>query len=202
MVFPILGVLAGLIVTFLIVVALRPSVLRVARTTSVSAPASAVFAHVNDFRRWAAWSPYEKRDPTMRKTYEGATAGKGAIYTWNGNNEVGEGRTTITESRPSDLIRIRLEMVRPFACTNDVEFTFRPQGDQTAVTWTMTGRNRFIAKAAGMFINMDKMIGGDFEKGLAQLKSVVEAAPAVTPVAIKSPATGAAPTDERAAAFA
>ena len=112
----------------------------------------------------------------MKQAYEGAPAGTGAIYTWSGNNEVGEGRMTITESRPSDLIRIKLEFFKPFAATNTAEFTFKPEGNQTAVTWSMTGNNNFMAKAVHLLMNMDKMVGGQFEKGLAQMGSVVEAA--------------------------
>ena len=111
----------------------------------------------------------------MKQTYEGAPAGTGAIYSWVGNKEVGEGRMTMTESRPSDLIRIKLEFFKPFAATNIAEFTFKPEGNQTAVTWSMTGENNFMAKAIHLFMNMDKMIGGQFEKGLAQIKSLVEA---------------------------
>ena len=119
-------------------------------------------------------APYAKRDPAMKKTYEGAPAGTGAIYTWAGNNEVGEGRLTIVESRPNELITIKLEFVRPFAATNTAEFTFKPEGDQTAVTWSLTGKNNLISKAIGLFMDVDKMVGGDFEKGLADLKSVKE----------------------------
>ena len=169
--------LVAIVVVFVVAVAMQPSEFRVTRTASISAPAPAVFAQVNDFHKWEAWSPYAKLDPAMKKAYEGAPAGTGAIYTWAGNSEVGEGRTTIVESRPNELIRITLEMFRPFAGTNAVEFTFRPEGNQTAVTWSLAGRNNFISKAVSLFMNMDKMIGGQFEKGLAQLKSVVEAAP-------------------------
>ncbi len=169
--------LVAIIVLFALVVAMQPSEFRVARTATISAPAPVVFAQVNDFHNWEAWSPYAKLDPAMKKTYEGASAGTGAIYAWAGNSEVGEGRTTITESRPSDLIRIKLEFVRPFAVTNTAEFTFEPEGDQTAVTWSMTGKNTFMSKTVGLFMDMDKMVGGQFEQGLAQLKSVVEAAP-------------------------
>ena len=178
----ILIVLAVLIVVFLIVVAMQPSSLRVSRTLTMSAPPAAAFAQVNDFHNWEAWSPYAKKDPAMKKTFEGAPAGVGAVYTWNGNNEVGEGRTTITESRPSDLIRVKLEFARPFAGTNTAEFTFKPERDRTAVTWTLLGEKNFMSKAVGLFINMDKMIGGDFEKGLASMKAIVEAAPANTQV--------------------
>lgn len=164
------------VVVFVVKVATQPSEFRIARTATISAAAPVVFAQVNDFHKWEAWSPYEKRDPEMKKTYEGAKAGIGAVYTWAGNKEVGEGRTTITESRPGDLVRINLEMFKPFAATNTAAFTFRPEGNQTSVTWSLTGRHNFMFKAIGQFMNMDKMIGGDFEKGLAQLKSVAEAA--------------------------
>lgn len=168
----ILIVLAVIVVLFLAVVAMQPSEFRVARTTTISAPASLVFAQVDDFHKWEAWNPWGKIDPAMKQTYEGAPAGAGAIYTWAGNREIGEGRMTITESRPSNLIRIKLEFFKPFAATNDVEFTFKPEGDQTTVTWSMTGKNNFIAKAVHLFMDMDKMVGGQFEKGLASLKSV------------------------------
>jgi hypothetical protein len=118
-----------------------------------------------------------KRDPAMKKTFEGAPSGVGAIYTWSGNNEVGEGRTTIIESRPSELIRVQLEFVRPFAATSIAEFTFKPEGERTAVTWSLNGHNNFIAKAMGLVVNTDRMIGGDFETGLAQMKSAAEAGP-------------------------
>ena len=127
---------------------MQPSDFRIARTATISAPAPMVFAQVNDFRKWQAWSPYEKLDPAMKRTYEGAAAGTGAISTWAGNNEVGEGRTT----------------------------TFKPEGDRTAVTWSLAGKKNFTAKAVHLFMNMDRMVGGQFEEGLARMKSVVEAA--------------------------
>jgi hypothetical protein len=169
--------LAVIVIVFVVIVALQPSEFQVARSTTTSAPRAAVFAQVNDFHKWEAWNPWGKIDPAMKQTYEGAPAGIGAIYTWAGNNEVGEGRMTITESRPSDLIRIKLEFFKPFAGTNIAEFTFKPEGNQTAVTWSMEGKNNFMAKAIHLFMNMDKMIGGQFEKGLASMKSVVESAP-------------------------
>ena len=165
-----------IVVVFVIIVAMQPADYRVVRSASMSAPAPAVFAQVNDFHNWEAWSPWAKRDPAMKQTYEGSVAGTGAIYTWTGNKEVGEGRMTLTESRPSELIRINLEFIKPFASSCTTEFTFKPEGDQTGVTWSMAGKNNFIAKAFCMFMNMDKMIGGDFEQGLAKMKSVVEAA--------------------------
>lgn len=169
--------LAVIVVVLVVVVATRPSEFSISRTVSVSAPAPTVFAQVNDFHNWEAWSPWAKLDPAMKQTYEGSPAGAGAIYTWIGNRQVGEGRMTLTESRPSDLIRIRLEFVRPFPATNRAEFSFRPEGNQTVVTWSMAGRNNFMAKAVGLVMNMDRMIGREFEKGLARMKAVAEAAP-------------------------
>ncbi len=173
----ILIALAAIVVVFVAVVAMQPSEFLVVRTATISAPAPVVFTQVNDFHNWEAWSPWAKLDPAMKQNYEGAPAGTGAIYTWAGNDQVGEGSMTITESRPSDLIRIKLEFFKPFAATNSVEFTFKPEANQTAVTWSMAGKNNFIAKAVHLFMNMDKMVGGQFEKGLVNMKSVVEAAP-------------------------
>jgi len=165
---------AVIVLGVLVVVAMQPADYRVTRTATIAAPAAAVFAQVNDFHKWQAWSPWEKIDPAMKRTYEGAPAGTGAIYAWVGNKEVGEGRMTVTESRPSELIRIRLEFVKPFRATNVAEFTFEPRGDQTAVTWTMTGQKNFLTKAIHLFMNMDRMVGGSFETGLAQMKALVE----------------------------
>jgi hypothetical protein len=172
-------ILLGFVVVLavlVVVIALQPTEFRVERAATVAAPAPVVFAQVNDFRRWEAWNPWGKIDPAMKQTYEGAPAGVGAAYSWVGNHEVGEGRMTITESRPSELIRIRLDFLRPFEATSTAEFTFRPVGDQTAVTWSMIGTNNFVAKAVHLFMNMDRMIGGQFEIGLARLKANAEAA--------------------------
>lgn len=169
--------LAVIIIVFVIVVATRPADFRIVRSATIAAPPETVFALVNDFHKWDAWSPWAKLDPAMKQTYEGAPAGTGALYHWVGNKDVGEGSMTLTESRTNELIRIKLEFIAPFAAVNTTEFTFKPAGNQTAVEWSMTGANNFMAKAFGLFMNMDKMVGGDFEKGLAQLKSVAEAAP-------------------------
>ena len=177
MIVKILIAVVAILVVLVIVIATRPSEFRVERSATVSAPAPVVFAQVNDFHKWEAWSPYVKRDPAMKKSFEGAPAGVGAIYTWSGNHEVGEGRTTIIESRPSELIRIKLEFVRPFAGTSTAAFTLRPEGERTAVTWSLEGRNSLPAKAMGLVMNMDRMIGDDFEKGLAQMKAIAEATP-------------------------
>jgi hypothetical protein len=166
--------IAALIAIFLIVVALQPSDYRVTRSATMAAAPGTVFDQVNDLQKWRAWSPWEKIDPDMERTYDGPSAGEGAKYAWAGNSDVGEGNMTITESRPSDLIRVKLEFLKPMSSTADTEFTFKPDGDQTAVTWTMSGKNNFLAKAFCLFMNMDKMIGGQFEDGLANLKSVVE----------------------------
>jgi len=173
----ILIALVVIIVVLVAVIALQPSEFRIMRSAAISAPAPAVFAQVNDFHNWQAWSPWAKRDPAAKATFEGPSAGTGAVFRWAGNEEVGEGSMTITESRPSDLIRIKLDFLKPFASTAAAEFTFKPVGNQTAVTWSMTGTNNFVAKAICLFMDMEQMVGGDFEQGLAHMKSVVEAAP-------------------------
>jgi uncharacterized protein YndB with AHSA1/START domain len=164
----VVGVLAAL-------VAMQPSEFRIERSATIAAPAPAVFAQVNDFHNWEAWSPWAKLDPAAKNSFEGAPAGKGAAFSWAGNSKVGEGRMTITESRPSELVRIKLEFLKPFEATNTAEFTFKPEGERTAVTWSMYGHNNFIGRAIGLFVNMDKALGGEFEKGLASMKSVAEA---------------------------
>jgi uncharacterized protein YndB with AHSA1/START domain len=166
-----------LVVAFVVIVAMQPSDFRVERSATIAAPAEVVFAQVNDLRAWEAWSPWAKRDPKMSRTFEGPPAGTGARHGWAGNQEVGEGRMTITESRPNELIHLRLEFIKPFACVNDVEFTFTPQDQNTSVQWSLWGKNNFVGKAMGLFMNMDKMIGGDFEAGLSGIKAVAEAAP-------------------------
>jgi uncharacterized protein YndB with AHSA1/START domain len=171
----ILIALAVVVVGFITVVALQPAEFKVMRTAMISAPPSVVFEQVNDLHHWQAWSPWGKLDPAMKETFAGPPAGAGGSYTWSGNSQVGEGRMTITESRPNELIQLNLEFVRPFAGTCAVEFTFKPAGDQTSVGWSMAGHNNFIAKSIGLFVSCDKMIGGQFEQGLAQLKSVAEA---------------------------
>jgi uncharacterized protein YndB with AHSA1/START domain len=168
--------LAVVLLVFAAVVALLPSDFRVARSATIAAPPAVVFSQVNDFHNWQAWSPWAKMDPAAKNTFAGASAGAGAVFAWDGNSKVGEGRMTLTESRPPDLIRIQLDFVRPFKGASTAEFTFRPEGSQTIVTWTMAGKNNFVAKAICLFMNMDKMVGGDFEKGLAQMKAIAEAA--------------------------
>ncbi len=170
-----LAVLLAIVAVFAGVVAMQPSEYHIVRSATISAPASDVFAQVNDFHHWEAWSPWAKLDPAAKNTFEGPSAGPGAIFKWSGNDEVGEGMMTLLDSKPDELIRIKLDFVRPFEDTCTVEFTFQPQTDKTLVTWSMSGRNNFIGKFFCLFMDMDKMVGGDFEKGLASMKSVAEA---------------------------
>ena len=183
MLIPILISLAVVVVLFVIIVALRPSEFRISRSLAMAAPAETTFEQINALRNWETWNPWAKLDPNCKMTYEGPPSGVGASYSWAGNSKVGEGRSTITESKPAELVRLRLEFFKPMQATNAGEFTCKPEGSKTIVTWTMTGKNTFIAKAFVMFLNCDKMIGGQFEKGMADLKTVAEAA------ARKQPAT-------------
>jgi hypothetical protein len=171
----ILIALAALIVVLAVVIAMQPDEFRVARSATIAVPPPVVFAQVNDFHKWA-WNPWGKIDPAMQQSHEGAPFGTGAVYSWVGNKDVGAGRMTIIESRPSELIRIKMEFFKPFAATDTAEFTFTPEGNQTAVTWSMSGTNNIFAKAFHLFINMDKMIGDQFVKGLTDMKSQAEAA--------------------------
>lgn len=168
--------LAGVIVFFLLLAAAQPAGFRIVRSGKINAPPAAVFPHVNDFHNWQHWSPWAKIDPAMQQTYDGPASGVGAKYSWLGNKKVGEGRMTITDSQPSELIRINLEFLKPFAATNTTEFTFQPEGDGTLVTWSMAGTKNFMFKAMGLLMSIDKMIGRDFEKGLASMKAVVAGA--------------------------
>ncbi|HXA80666.1 MAG TPA: SRPBCC family protein [Opitutaceae bacterium] len=177
MLIKILIVLAIIVVVLLIVAAQKSDYFRVERSISVSASPAAAFAQVNDFHKWEAWNPWAKMDPAIKETYDGAPSGVGASYSWSGNKNVGTGRMTLTESRPFGQIKIRLEFLKPFAATNTAEFTFKPDGNQTIVTWSMFGKSNFICKLMGLFISMDKMCGSQFEKGLADLKKAAETAP-------------------------
>jgi hypothetical protein len=174
----ILIVIAGIAIiigAFAVFVALQPAEFRIERTATIAAPAPEVFVQVNDLHNWQAWSPWAKLDPQAKISFAGPPAGQGAVFTWSGNDDVGEGSMTLAESRPNELIRIQVAFVRPFEGGNVSEFAFKPDGQQTAVTWTMSGRNGFIGKAMCLFVDMDGMLGGDMEKGLAQMKAVTEA---------------------------
>ena len=170
-----LGVLLGILAVFAIFVAMQPDEFAVERSTTVAAPPQMVFDQVNDFHKWQAWSPWAKLDPMAKNTFEGPESGEGAKFSWAGNDQVGEGRMEIAESRAPEHIKIDLEFIKPFPAKNVTLFTFAPEGDGTKVTWNMSGTNNFIGKAICMFMNMDKMVGGDFEKGLAAMKAKAEA---------------------------
>ena len=164
-------VVAGLVA----VIAMQPATFEVSRTASIAAPPADVFALVDDFHKWDSWSPWAKLDPAIKTTFEGASSGTGAVYAWVGNDKVGEGRQTIVESRPGELVRIKLEFLKPFASVADTEFAFSGDGSGTTVKWVMKGDNNFVSKAFCLFMGgMDKMIGPDFDKGLAQLKTLAE----------------------------
>lgn len=164
-----------LVVVFLAVIAMQPAEFEVKRMASINAPVDVAYAQVNDFKAWAAWSPWDKLDPAMKRTYGEVSAGSGATYHWVGNDQVGEGKMTITDAQAPSHIGIDLEFIKPFAAKNRTEFDFATSGNTTAVTWSMKGKNDFMGKAFGLFMNMDKMIGGDFERGLADIKRVSEA---------------------------
>jgi hypothetical protein len=170
----ILVLIALAVVIFVIIVSMQPSDFRVTRTISISAPASAVFAHVNELQKWDAWSPWAKLDPDAKNSFEGPASGTGAIMRWAGNNKVGVGSMTIIESRPDGFVQLKLEFLKPFKNNSTAEFTFIAENNQTSVNWNMYGKNNFMGKIIGLVMNCDKMVGGQFEKGLANLKSVVE----------------------------
>jgi hypothetical protein len=170
------GVLVGLALLLVAFAALRPGAFRVERSARVASPPEVVFEQVDVLRNWEAWSPWAKRDPNMRMTYDGPPSGPGASYHWLGNREVGEGRMTITDSVPGELVRFRLDFLKPIRGTNTAEFTFAPADGDTVVTWAMWGTYALPAKVVGLLLDMDKMIGGDFERGLASIKSITEGA--------------------------
>lgn len=167
--------LVAVVAVLAIVVAMQPAEFRVVRSAAIPAPPEQVFAQVNDFHHWNDWSPWAKLDPAAKNTFEGASQGTGAIFTWSGNSDIGEGRMEILESRPNELVKINLEFIKPFPSKCITQFTFKPVDDQTSVTWDMNGQNNFVGKAMCLVMDMDKMIGPDFERGLANIKSVVEA---------------------------
>ena len=163
-----------LIATFAVVVALQPDDYRITRSTVIAAPAAAVFAQVNDLQRWEDWSPWAKLDPNAKVTFSGPQAGQGASFRWDGNDKVGAGTMTITESKPNSRVATRTDFVKPFTGTSNSDFVFSQMGDQTNVIWTMSGTHNFIGKAMCLVMSMEKMLGPDFERGLAQLKQVAE----------------------------
>jgi polyketide cyclase/dehydrase/lipid transport protein len=185
-------VLAVAIAGVLLLAATRPTHYRVERSATIAAAPAAVFAQVNDLHRWNEWSPWEKLDPAMKRTYAGPETGPDASYAWAGNDEVGEGRMTIVESVPQERVGIRLEFIKPWTETCQVRFALAPQAAGTRVTWSLQGDHNFVSKVMCVFMDMDKMIGGDFERGLGQLRTVAEAMPA-QPEAVASETSGSTP---------
>lgn len=163
-----------LIAAVLLFATTRPDTFSVQRSATIKAPPEKVFALINDFHSWPAWSPWEKLDPAMQRTHSGAPAGKGAAYAWVGNSKVGEGRMEILESAPSSKVSIKLDFIKPFEGHNIADFTLTPQGDTTQVHWAMHGPAPYITKLMGIFVSMDSMIGKDFEAGLANMKAAAE----------------------------
>ena len=184
MVKKVLLALAVIIAGFLAFVATRPDTYHVERSTTIHAPAEVVYAMISDLKSFGEWSPWDKRDPGMQKTFSAATSGAGASYAWHGNSKVGSGKMTITEAKPPGLVRERLEFLEPFASVCDVGFDVVPAGaGEVKMTWSMDGHNTFIPKAMGVFMDMDKMIGKDFDEGLANLKRISETKAAAAPAA-------------------
>ena len=162
------------VVAVLVYAATEPDTFQVKRSVTIKAPPDKVYPLINDYRQWTAWSPYENKDPQMKRTYSGATSGKGATYAWEGNSNVGGGNMTIADATPPSKVMIKLNMVKPISARNDVAFTLVPQGASTTVTWDMQGQVPYFAKIIHVFFDMDKMVGSDFEAGLANLKTVAE----------------------------
>ncbi len=169
--------LVAIIALILVIAAFQSDDINVTRSATMTAAPDAVFKVVNDFRQWDAWSPWSKLDPVMKKSLEGPPEGVGAIYRWSGNNEVGEGSIALLESKPSEKLGMKLEFVRPFAGTSDVQFTFAAEGTGTKVTWAMQSKKPYIGKVVSLFMDCDKMCGDQFNEGLANLKKIAEAAP-------------------------
>ena len=164
----------ALIAIVLAYAATRPDSFRVQRSTSIKAPPEKIFPLVNDLHNWSTWSPWEKLDPAMKRTHGGAASGKGAVYEWQGNGEVGAGRMEIIESSPPSKVVIQLDFMKPFESHNTAEYTLERKGDSTNVTWAMYGPSPYISKLMQVFFSMDSMVGKDFETGLANLKRIAE----------------------------
>lgn len=169
---------AVVLAAFAVVVHLQPEEMNVTRSALLAAKPAQVFPHVNELKAWDAWSPWAKLDPQMKVAYEGPAAGAGAVMRWSGNKEVGEGSLTVTESKPAELIRYRLDFTKPMASTADGEFAFAPEGAGTRVTWSMSGRKNFLMKAMGLFMDCEKLAGEQFAQGLEQLGAAAARNPA------------------------
>lgn len=171
----IIGIVIALVIAgILIVAAMQPDTFRLERKATIKATPEKIFAILNDFKQWAAWSPWEQKDPAMKRTFGAVTAGKGATYKWEGNKEVGQGGMEITDAAVPNKLTIALSFIKPFEAQNTVNFTLSPAADATEVAWSMEGKSNFISKIMCLFMSMDKMVGPDFEAGLANLKAVAE----------------------------
>ncbi|HEX8831211.1 MAG TPA: SRPBCC family protein [Longimicrobium sp.] len=179
---------AVLLVVLLIAIATRPATFAVRRSAVIAAPAEVVYAQIQDLHRWPAWMTYDRMDPAIRRTYEGPAQGVGAAYHYV-SDKVGEGRMTITELRPHERVAVEARFIKPMAATNQVEFTLAPAQGGTRVTWAISGRNTFMSKAFSLFVNLDRMIGRDFETGLADLKRVSENEARTTAAPVPADAT-------------
>jgi len=189
----ILAFVVAAVALLLAVIATRPADFKVERARTIAAPAAVIYAQIADFGRWASWSPWAKLDPSMKATLSGAPAAVGHGYAWAGNDKVGEGRMTIAALEPGRRVDIDLEFLKPMEARNPTSFALVPESAGTRVTWTMTGHNGFVARAFTLFMDMDKMVGGDFERGLASLQGVAEAEAARTPAPAQAATPGATP---------
>ena len=169
-----LGCIGVIVAGVLVYATTKPDTFRVARSITVNAPPDKIFPLIDDYRRWPAWSPYEDKDPQMKRTFGAVSAGPGATYAWEGDSNVGAGNMTIVDTIPARKIAIRLNMLKPISASNDVTFDLTPQGQGTTVTWAMSGVVPYVAKIMHVFFDVDKMVGGDFETGLKRLKAAVE----------------------------
>lgn len=167
-------ILVAAVLAALAFAATRPDSFRIERSVNIQAPPEKVFALVNDFHRWEAWSPWEKIDPQIRRTYSGAASGPGAVYAWQGNKDIGEGRMEITQADAPRRLLLKLDFITPFEAHNSVEFTLEAQGGGTRLTQAMFGPSPFVSKLMGLVFSMDKMVGGKYEEGLASLKALAE----------------------------
>ena len=192
--------LGAVVVILVAVVAIQPSSFTIERSAAIEAPADIVYGQIANLRAWEAWSPWARMDPQMKSSYDGAEAGVGAVSSWEGP-DAGKGRMTITAAEPDQEIDLQLEFLAPMKATNQVRFTLDPAGESTEVTWRMEGHNGFVGKAFALVMNMDELVGGDFERGLASLKSLAEADAAVRR-AEQAAAQAAAEAAARAAAEA
>ncbi|MEO8034498.1 MAG: SRPBCC family protein [Acidobacteriota bacterium] len=170
----ILLVIVLVIAVILVIAATKPAVFRVERRASIMAPPEKIFPLINDFHNWPAWSPWEKLDPDMKRTFSGSASGPGAAYAWEGNSKAGAGRMEITEAIPSSKILIKLDFLKPFEAHNTIEYTLERQGSATNVNWAMYGPSPFVSKVMQVFMSMDRMIGKDFEAGLSNMKAAAE----------------------------